>query len=309
MKAWVHGQTENGKDNYVFRKPEGAKYNDHQQLPCGKCLSCQIDKSKEWAVRGFHESQCHSQNCFITLTYDEEHLPENNTLVKEDLQKFIKLLRYQIGETKIKFLAAGEYGSEHNSHRPHYHACIFGYDPPDKQYFFTNKWGDAVYTSDFISKAWRHKGYITVSELNYRTCAYVARYTVKKIVTKEEREQHEYWIDTKTGETNYDPIAYKKGLLMKNKIPEFITMSNGIGSDWHDKYEKDTHKDYVTVNFAKHKIPRYYDKKLENKNPELLTTIKEKRVKAAKENIKTKQKFKQEETIMKNNINRLNRSL
>ena len=96
---------------------------------------------------------------------------------------------------------------------------------------------------------------------------------------------------------------------MKGKIPEFITMSNGIGRDWHDRYKKDTHKDYVHVNYAKHKIPRYYDKLMDIKDPVRLEAIKEKRVIAAKENVKTKQKLKQEDTIMRNNVSRLNRNL
>lgn len=308
MKAWVYGKTDSGKDNYVFKQPEDIQSEPHL-LPCGKCLSCQIDKSKEWAVRGFHESQCHLENSFVTLTYNDENLPKNGTLLKSDLTNFIKRLRYYIQPLKVKFLAAGEYGSENNSHRPHYHLCIFGYDPRDKIYKFTNKYGDPVYTSKFILKAWQNKGHITVASLNYRTVAYTARYTVKKIVTKEDRIQSEYWIDKTTGETNYDPVAYKKGLLMKGKIPEFITMSNGIGKNWHEKYKTDTEKDYITVNYAKHKVPKYYDKQLEKTDPELLNKIKARRIKAAKENIKSEQKLKQEATIKKLHIKQLNRTL
>ena len=117
--------------------------------------------------------------------------------------------------------------------------------------------------------------------------------TTKKIVPKNQRKQETYWIDTETGETNYDPVAYNNYLKSKNKISEFITMSNGIGKEWHDKYKTDTHKDYVTVSYAKHKIPRYYDKQMERKDPERLEKIKEKRIEAAKANVKTKQKLKQ----------------
>jgi hypothetical protein len=98
-------------------------------------------------------------------------------------------------------------------------------------------------------------------------------------------------------------------LLMKGKIPEYITMSNGIGKQWHDKYKKDTHKDYVHVNYAKHKIPRYYDKLMDYKDPSRLEAIKEKRIEAAKELVKTKQKLKQEDTIMRNSVKRLDRNL
>jgi hypothetical protein len=318
LKAWVYGLTENGKPNYVFKRPTNNPDLEQQLLPCGACLSCQIDKAKEWATRGFHESQTHTENSFITLTYNNKSLPENGTLVREDLTNFIKRLRYYINVgrkkndkdfIKTKYLASGEYGSEEYTHRPHYHICLFGYDPRDKEYLFTNEYGDPVYTSEFISKVWQNKGHVTVGELNYRTVAYVARYTVKKIVEKGQRTQTEYWIDKETGETNYDPIAYKKGLLMQGKIPEFITSSNGIGEEWYKKNKKETYKDYLTVNYAKHKVPRYYDKKLEETDPELLQAIKDKRAEAAKENKKSKTKLKSEATIKRGQINRLKRRL
>jgi hypothetical protein len=331
-KAWVHGVTENGKDKYVFRDP-GTGSEEHL-LPCQKCVSCQFDKAKEWATRGFHQSQCHSENSFITLTYNDKNLPENSTLVKQDLTLFIKRLRSRINEGRkkyldkertiinpdwidIKYLASGEYGSEDNTHRPHYHICLFGYDPRDKEYLFTNEWNDPVYTSQFISSVWENKGFISVCQLTYRTCAYVARYTVKKIVKKEDRKWYTYdkegnpvyWYDEETGETNYEPIAYKKALLMQHKIPEFITMSNGIGKEWHDKHEQDTHKDYVIVNYAKHKVPRYYDKLLEEKKPLLLEEIKSKRVEAAKETKRTDQENRSKDVIAKQNLKKLKRKL
>ena len=83
-------------------------------------------------------------------------------------------------------------------------------------------------------------------------------------------------------------------------------MSNGIGKDWHKQYHSDTHKDYVTLGHAKHKIPRYYDKLLEQKDPERLEQIKEKRIQAAKQNVKTEHKLEQENTIAHNNFKRKN---
>ena len=96
---------------------------------------------------------------------------------------------------------------------------------------------------------------------------------------------------------------------MQNKIPEFITMSNGIGKQWHEQYGKDTHKDYITVNYAKHKVPRYYDTLLDKKDPELLKQIKEKRIEVAKATEKEPQKLKQEATIKKRQIKQLKREL
>ena len=63
------------------------------KLPCGRCHGCRVEKSKQWAIRLQNESRLHAVSCFLTLTYDDENLPEGNTLVKEHAQKFIRALR------------------------------------------------------------------------------------------------------------------------------------------------------------------------------------------------------------------------
>lgn len=180
-KCWHYGSTENGKPKYVFKKPPGKV--EEQKVPCGRCVSCQMDRSKEWVTRAVHEAQMHKSNCFITLTYSDENLPENGSLDKNDLRQFIKRLRRKFRPLAFKYLAAGEYGSAENTFRPHYHLCIFGIDFPDKKYLFTNKQGDAVYTSKMLLDTWQNKGHVSVGELNYKTAAYTARYTLKKIKT------------------------------------------------------------------------------------------------------------------------------
>lgn len=334
--AWVYGTTKNGKPNYVFYKP-GIE-TEEQKIPCGKCISCQLDRSKEWATRAVHEAQMHPLNSFITLTYDDEHLPENSTLVPDDLRIFIKKLRKKLswrvrcygnekrkrpilpkGEKRekwyahnsagLKYLAAGEYGDIKNTHRPHYHICLFGWDPLDKEYFFTNNHGDPVYKSKWLSDIWQ-KGYVTVGELNYRTAAYTARYTLKKIKDYGEKERHEI-IDYETGETNLSFRQYVLKEIMENKIPEFIRMSQGIGKSWYQKYKFDTYKDYVHVSKQKHKIPRYYDKLLEKEDPQKLERIKEARKEKAleMENNPNKPTNIQRDTVKKQKLKLLTRRL
>ena len=96
-------------------------------VPCGQCLSCRIDYSRDWAARCVHESQLHAVNSYITLTYDDFHLPDNYGLEKDALQKFMKRYRKMFGKG-IRFFGCGEYGEE--TSRPHYHLIIFGYDLP-----------------------------------------------------------------------------------------------------------------------------------------------------------------------------------
>jgi hypothetical protein len=308
--AYPCGTTENGKQNYIFHRPKNFK-GETIEVACGRCVSCQLDKSKEWATRCVHEAQMNEENCFITLTYADEHLPENGTLVKEHYRLFIRRLRRRFKGKKIKYLVAGEYGSEENTHRPHWHFCIFGIDMPDKKYLFTNKHGDPVYTSEILLELWQHKGHVTVAAFTYRTGAYTARYTLKKIIEKGQKPQWTHIIDKETGETSYDPVRYKKALAMQGKIPEFIMMSKGIGEKWLEKYHTDTDKDYVTVNYVKHKVPRYYDKKREERDPESLERIKIKRKEKAKE-IKEKTDASElisRDTIKKRQIKQLKRTL
>ena len=87
---------------------------------------CRIALSREWATRVLHESDYWDHSCFTTLTYNNEHLPKDGSLHKDELQKFFKRLRKYLGDRKMKYFACGEYGDE--GHRPHYHAILFGID-------------------------------------------------------------------------------------------------------------------------------------------------------------------------------------
>ena len=49
--------------------------------------------SRQWAVRCMHEASMHMFNLFVTLTYDDNHLPEYNSLNYKHFQDFMKRLR------------------------------------------------------------------------------------------------------------------------------------------------------------------------------------------------------------------------
>lgn len=116
-------------DRPKFRFLGHHEYNrmlDHSlpfvQVPCGKCLECRIQHARDWADRCVIEAKQYKYNYFVTLTYDDAHLPERNSLNPKDLQLFLKRLRKRFKGVKIRFLASGEYGS---SFRPHYHLILF----------------------------------------------------------------------------------------------------------------------------------------------------------------------------------------
>lgn len=210
-----------------------------------------------WATRILFESQLHDRNSFITLTYDDSHLPNPPTLVYKDFQDFLKRLRKKFG--KLRFYMCGEYGEQ--TFRPHFHACIFGTDFPDRVLFKRTRGGHNLYISADLAKLWPH-GNSSVAELNFDTAAYVARYCLKK-VTGDPAEAHYAWTDPDTGEIH-------------QLEPEFAHMSlkPGIGGSWYDKFRNGADCDYVVVNGHKCKPPRYFDKLLKRVNPKVFEYIK-----------------------------------
>lgn len=153
-------------------------------IPCGRCLGCQIDYSREWANRMIIELQDSSDAIFVTLTYNDLHLSYgdtgNATLNKRDVQLFFKRLRKCFPDRRIRYYIAGEYGP--STLRPHYHAIIYGLglsDFPDLRYVGHNDLKQPYYSSLTFEKTWS-KGFVQMSEVSYRTCAYVARYVLKK---------------------------------------------------------------------------------------------------------------------------------
>ena len=135
-----------GKRSLVFN-PDLAIYPVKQQVSCGRCIGCRLDRSLQWAVRCVHEASLYEDNCFITLTFDDKHLVDNRSLKVSDFQNFMKRLRQYIKPNRVRFFHCGEYGAKFA--RPHHHACLFGYDFPDKAAFNSN-----VSTSGILQKLW-----------------------------------------------------------------------------------------------------------------------------------------------------------
>lgn len=263
---------ENGKHPIVFSK-DGAQLDEPLRISCGRCIGCRLEYSRNWAIRCLHESSLYENNCFITLTYNDENLPHGASLYKPDFQDFMKRYRKKYSPLKIRFFMCGEYGTNQDLTttetigRPHFHALIFNHDFPkdhrlkdgslDVQHLSSNN-GNPIYTSQTLTKIWG-KGHASFGDLTYESAAYVARYCLKKITGDGEEStgtpsaaDHYRRIDPITGEITY-------------LHPEFTTMSRmpGIAYDWFQKYQSDLHKDFITHNGVKMRPPKYYDKLLE----------------------------------------------
>lgn len=227
------------------------------RLPCGRCIGCRLERSRTWAMRMMHESKLHDHNCFLTLTYSDDHLPESGSLDRKAFPLFMKRLRKS--GVKARYFHCGEYGD--NTGRPHYHACLFGHAFQDDRKHWTNRNGLPVWRSDELERLWPF-GHSEIGSLTFESAAYVARYVTKKI-TGDRAESHYECVNPLTGE-------------LYQIEPEYATMSRrpGIGAGWFEKFSTDVFpSDEVIVNGKPCKPPRYYDERLRASDPEQFERI------------------------------------
>lgn len=303
--------TENGKKkikiigNEWFKKHSLTELNKLNGIviPCGHCIGCRLDYSRSWADRMMLELETAKKGIFLTLTYDNKHvpvseyqdfgkwsdigqemiddlglvfdgeewlIPKTYTLCKRDFQLFMKKLRKEFAKDwlKIRFFASGEYGSQ--TDRPHYHAIIFGIgldDIGDCVPTGRNDIGQPYFKSEKIRKIWDN-GHILVTDVSFETCAYVARYVVKKL----------------SGDMAID---YAK----KNRIPEFSLMSRkpGIGAYYLELHPECL--DYENINLStkdkglKIRIPKYYLKQMQLTDPARYEKMMEQRKRLASDSM------------------------
>lgn len=248
-----------------------------KMIPCGQCISCRLNKSREWANRLMLEAQEYENNYFVTLTYEDQYLPikrvynDNTgeiitgfTLKKEDLDKFNHDLRQywdrKYNHTGIRYYECGEYGS--TTDRPHYHAIIFNLpNLSDLKFYKKTETGENLYTSETLSKIWR-KGFVVIGEVTYESASYVARYVLKKKFGKEASEYYR----------------------SQAKVPEFTTMSRmpGIGYNFYEANKDIIYRtDEIFIKAKKGiigvKPSVYFDRLYEKEHPEEFKKIKRKR--------------------------------
>ncbi len=268
LKGW-----KNDEGGLTFKKSEGKS---QMEVACGQCLGCRLDRSRVWAMRISHEASLYQHsngNSFITLTYDNEHVPQDGSLDKTHFQKFMKRLRKSTAQ-KIKFYHCGEYGNQckHgidltrtlcplcNLGRPHYHACLFNKEFSDLTPYETQ--GDITRTtSPELEQIWG-KGVVDVGKLEFQSAAYVARYIMKKITGEPAKDHYQ----------NINPY----GEIIKVE-PEYSTMSNGIGRDWYEKYKDDcfpSDETPVPGQGVIPKVPRYYADLLKESDPQMHDRVK-----------------------------------
>lgn len=191
VAAWRVGRTDSGKEKLSFKVPSYIPFaSPTYMLPCGKCELCLERKRQDWIRRLELESFLHDSSSFVTLTYNDQYLPDGGVASKSDLQKFIKRLRnvprdFNVSFGHFKYFFVSEYGSKHG--RPHYHGLIFGLDFMSdcwRPYFATLKDGrHPVYSSSVLDKVWRF-GFVSVDRLTPANISYVCKYVNKDLDKK-----------------------------------------------------------------------------------------------------------------------------
>lgn len=275
-------------------------YHGMELIPCQHCWACYLNKSAEWATRIMCEVKKYEHNYFVTLTYDDEHLPiaeklyqlkkinipgkepeyemreyENDgtwegTLQPHDHDKFINSLRKHFerkGHKGIKYYMAGEYGERKK--RPHMHYILMNLPLDEKQFydFDIDENYKAHWKSKELEKIWPN-GIIDIAEVEWSCAAYVARYCTKKIFKSINDDEY-----------------YKIG-----KLPEFTRMSTkdgGIGREYYEKHKHEIYKNdemigrTVKGNISRYKPPKSWDKLFKEEFPKEWEKIKASRMKAS----------------------------
>ena len=162
----------------VIKTPQGKCY----KVPCRHCLNCRVSYQSQLEFMTEHELFYNYRSghgaSFVCFTYDDNHLPLNNSLCKKDLQLFLKRMRrycsYRHYNTQFKFLACGEYGDSFG--RPHYHVIFIGLTD--------------VQINSIAPKCWSY-GLIDVGVLGQGGLRYVLKYCSKSVGGKLAQSMYE----------------------------------------------------------------------------------------------------------------------
>lgn len=295
LGVWYNGVSLNGKRVLSFTPDlsRGQRENSPDDyVACGQCLGCRLDHAKMWQGRCLMEMQDHENTFFLTLTYDNEHLPIQSrychefvdestgevksvpvsTLSLDDVQKWKKRLAKawsKRSDKPLRFYGCGEYGD--TTMRPHYHFLVFGLDLDENELTYykqstAGKINSTLYNCEWINKTWG-KGHVVIGRGTYESAGYIARYVLKK------------------------RGAVDKQLYLDNGLtPPFINMSRrpGIGLPYLERVSEvivsDDDIDDIHISTAKGgktvRISGYMLDKLSAVYPEIVEKVKDKRKEA-----------------------------
>lgn len=233
---------------------------ESMSLPCGSCIGCRTARALQWARRCVHEASEFADNTFVTLTYSEEHVPADGSLVPRALQLFLKRLRRRAGRPaprgasslhpvisdrsrSIRFFACGEYGDRYG--RPHYHALLFNCGFRDRYLV-----GKDLYESPTLASLWP-SGRAVLGAVTAASANYVAQYSLKKLST----------------------VACDSDGVVRHPVFLRMSLKPGIGANWLSRFRADLQHGYLVADGHRQAIPRAYKARLSILDPQLLELL------------------------------------
>lgn len=214
------------KDSF---NPTGNVIGVYDYINCGKCEECISQRRNQWCWRAEQETNHCDNSLFITLTYDDDHLPLFGVNVK-DIQLFFKRVRKYIAtylpnyNFKLKYFLCSEYGSKRK--RPHYHAIIW----------------NCPLSSDKLQQLWKN-GFIYIGNCTPSS----VQYTLKYFCIKQDY-----------------PEGMTKNFVLMSKGIGKQWLSENIYYDKPYVILKSVDKTSGKVYFSKIPLPRYFKETLVN---------------------------------------------
>lgn len=311
---YARERSANGKRRIVFERNLG--FADRPvAVPCGQCIGCRLEHSRQWAVRCMHEASLFERNCFITLTYNNFYLPF-------------------VGAPVASVEGVSPYAAV--SERARHFYPVLGPEGPNKGFVFDRYFGNRVFPSTLLrvdtqlfmkrlrkkyGKNIRVYGCGEYGEKygrpHYHFCLFNHDFA-DKVVTKEQDNGYllfesaslnDLWAfgSHTIGELTFDSAAYCARYVTKKLTgedasgrycsveastgeifsaeKEFPVMSRrpGLGARWIDKFEGDVYpSDFVVVNGAKARPARYYDNRYELSHEDVMQRVRKRRVRVAR---------------------------
>lgn len=303
-----------GKRGIVFSLDQALPLDqggEQLDIPCGQCIGCRLEHSRQWAMRCVHEALLHPNNSFITLTYRPEALEGRQnpwTLVRKDFQDFMKRLRKKFvpknpydkttqkedfdlwqRENGIRYYMCGEYGEICGDcllSRPY---CDCG--PTDQHNWDKRKvagrphYHAILFNFDFTDKELfkiTNTGDRLYTSAALEACWSHGNCSIGNCTFESAAYVARYCMKKVTGadqEEHYQRIIKQTGEFYP-LLPEYSDMSRrpGIAKWFYDEYKSDLYpKDFITLDGKKMNPAKYYDRLLEKDDPELLDKLKQQR--------------------------------
>ena len=145
--------------------PGGVEYPIFEYVDCRKCEECISIRKSQWCFRVLQETEHCYNSAFLTLTYDDDHLPAAGVSLR-DTQLFFKRLRMNIKhwypefnskKWPVRYFLVSEYGGLRG--RPHYHLILW----------------NCPLTTDEIAKTWQN-GFVKVGTTTPKSVQYCLKY-------------------------------------------------------------------------------------------------------------------------------------